>query len=114
MVFQNIMHPIDLVFGEDIHHLTAVILDYDRLGTVRLNAFSQLDLRVDKKWSFRKFSLDVYLDIQNVLAQAQPSPPQFGLDRDNVGEVINPRSLVQVSTNETGTVLPSLGLVVNF
>ncbi len=92
----------------------AVILDYDRLGTVRLDPFSQLDLRVDKKWSFRKFSLDVYIDIQNVLAQSQPSPPQFGLERDDTGQVINPRNLIEVSTNETGTVLPSLGLVVNF
>ncbi|XOV95278.1 MAG: carboxypeptidase-like regulatory domain-containing protein [Bacteroidota bacterium] len=97
-----------------LNNYPAIILDYDRLGTVRLDPFSQLDLRVDKKFSFRKFSLDVYLDIQNVLAQSQPSAPQYGLDRDDMGQIIMPRNLVRVDTNETGTVLPSLGLVVNF
>ncbi|MFZ5971428.1 MAG: TonB-dependent receptor [Bacteroidota bacterium] len=92
----------------------AVIKDFNRLGEERLTAFNQLDLRVDKKWNFKKFSLDAYIDIQNLLAAAQPSEPSYGLNRDDQGNVINPRSLVLVNTNETGSVLPSLGLVLNF
>ncbi len=92
----------------------AVIKDFDRLGEERLAAFNQLDVRVDKKWNFKKFSLDAYIDIQNLLAAAQPSEPSYGLNRDDQGNVINPRSLVVVSTNDTGSVLPSLGLVLNF
>jgi TonB family protein len=32
----------------------------------RLPAFAQLDVRVDKVWTFNNWSLDLYLDIQNV------------------------------------------------
>jgi hypothetical protein len=84
------------------------------LGEERLDAFNQLDIRVDKKWNFKKFSLDAYIDIQNVLAAVTPSEPSYGLNRNDQGNVIDPRSLVIVNTNQTGSVLPSLGLVVNF
>jgi len=92
----------------------AVILDYSQLGNVRLKPYSQLDVRVTRKWNFRHFSLDVYIDVQNVLAHISPSPPQFGLKRDDSGNVITPQSLVRVDTNQSATVLPSLGLVLNF
>lgn len=92
----------------------AVIKDYSRLGTVRLQPFNQLDVRVDKKWNFKRFSLDAYLDIQNLLAVASPSEPSYGLNRDDAGNIVEPRTLVIVNANETGSVLPSLGLVMNF
>ncbi len=92
----------------------AVIFDYDNLGTVRLDPFSQMDIRVDKKWNFKKFSFDLFLDIQNALAQAQPSEPRFGLSRDDKGEIITPTSLIQVNESVSGSVLPSLGIVLNF
>lgn len=92
----------------------AIIKDYSRLGQERLDAFQQLDVRVDKKWNFKRFSLDAYVDIQNALASATPSEPSYGLDRDGDGTVIEPRSLVVVSLGDTGSVLPTLGLVLNF
>ncbi len=92
----------------------AVIRDFSRLGEVRLDPFSQVDIRIDKKWSFSSFSFDLFLDIQNVLAQTQPEEPQFGLQRDEAGNIIEPRSLVRVNTNPEGSVLPSIGVVFNF
>lgn len=92
----------------------AILLDYDQFGTVRLDAFQQLDIRVDKKWNFKRFSLDVFLDIQNVLAQNQPQEPQFGLDRTETGEVVEPQQLVEVTNLSEGSVLPSIGIVLNF
>ncbi len=81
---------------------------------MRLDPFSQLDIRVDKKWNFSGFSLDVFLDVQNVLAQENPQIPQFGLDRTETGEVITPEQLVEVTTISEGSILPSLGIVLNF
>lgn len=104
--------PIDE--GATLANYPAIIKDYNRLGEERLASFNQLDLRVDKKWNFKKFSLDAYVDIQNVLAAVSPSEPSYGLNRDDQGNVIDPRSLVIVNTNQTGSVLPSLGLVLNF
>lgn len=92
----------------------AIIKDYSRLGEVRLDPFSQLDIRIDKKWNFKKFSFDVYIDIQNVLASTTPSEPSYGLNREDDGTVIEPQSLVVVNSDDSGSVIPSLGVVVNF
>jgi TonB family protein len=39
---------------------------YGPINSARLPNFAQLDVRVDKIWVFNTFSLDLYLDIQNV------------------------------------------------
>jgi hypothetical protein len=104
--------PLDL--DASLANYPANILDYSRLGTVQLSPFSQLDVRLDKKWSFKKWSLDLFLDIQNATATANPSEPAFGLDRDAQGAVITPRSLVEIQQADTGQPLPSLGVVINF
>jgi len=90
----------------------AILVDYDRLGEVELDPFSQLDFRVDKKFNFKKWSLDVYLDIQNLLASPSPSPPSYGLLRDEQGAIVNPQQLKILPTETSGTVLPSLGLLI--
>ena len=36
------------------------------MGSARLPTFHQLDLRVDKTWVKRRFTVTSYLDIQNV------------------------------------------------
>jgi CarboxypepD_reg-like domain/TonB-dependent Receptor Plug Domain len=90
-----------------------VVLDYNNLGENKLDAFSQLDLRIDKKWNFKKFAFNVFLDIQNALATKTPQPTDFGLNRDNEGTIINPRSLVAVN-GAAGNVLPSLGIILDF
>jgi hypothetical protein len=92
----------------------AIIKDYSRLGEVRLDPFSQLDVRIDKKWNFKKWNLDLFIDVQNVLAQQLPSEPSFGLDRDELGNIIQPSRLIQIPTIASGNVLPSLGIVINF
>lgn len=92
----------------------AIIYDYSTLGRDRLDSFQQLDFRIDKKWNFRRFSLDLYFDVQNALARPLPSEPEYGLRRDNDGNIKAPRSLVLVNANVTGTIIPSLGIVINF
>ncbi|SHI76369.1 TonB-dependent receptor [Aquimarina spongiae] len=90
-----------------------VILDYSRLGEEKLDVFSQLDLRIDKKWNFKNLSLDVFIEAQNVLGQEIPQPTQFGLSRDNTGTIVNPRSLTPIET-DSGQIIPSIGVVVDF
>ena len=51
-----------------------IILDYDRLGEVKLDAFNLADIRIDKKWNFKNLSFNLYFDIQNFLAQPNPTP----------------------------------------
>jgi outer membrane receptor for ferrienterochelin and colicin len=90
-----------------------IILDYDRLGEQNLDVFSQLDLRIDKKWNFKNMALGLYIDIQNVLAQEIPQTPDYGLNRNSDGTIIEPRSLVEIQ-NDSGTVIPSIGIIWDF
>jgi hypothetical protein len=92
----------------------ALIRDFTRIGEQRLNPFSQVDLRVDKKWSFNNWSLDLFFEIQNALAQTTPEEPQFGLKRNTDGTIIEPQELIQVNLKSEATILPSVGIVVNF
>ncbi len=90
-----------------------IVLDYSRLGDEKLEIFSQLDIRADKKWNFKKLSLNVFFEIQNALATETPQPPSFALGRGDDGMVTNPRSL-QVLSTEDGSIIPSIGIVVDF
>ena len=42
------------------------ILDYNNINSLRNPSFHQLDIRLDKKYYFKKWSLNIYLDIENV------------------------------------------------
>ncbi|MDR9419539.1 carboxypeptidase-like regulatory domain-containing protein [Gracilimonas sp.] len=97
-----------------LENYPAVFFDYENLGAKKLDPLSQLDIRIDKKFNFQNLSLDVYLEVQNVLAQSSPSEPRYGLNRNDNGEIIVPRELVRVDSSDDGEVLPSIGLVLNF
>jgi len=91
-----------------------IVRDFSRLGENRVSAFNALDVRIDKKWNFPKLSLNVFLDLQNLYGAALPQPPVYGLRRDNSGEIVMPRELVEITELETGQILPAIGLVIDF
>lgn len=91
----------------------AVVLDYSRLGDEKLDIFSQLDVRIDKKWNFEKFSFNLFIEAQNVLSQDTPQPPEFGLARGETGQVLDPRQLALLEQG-AGSIIPSIGIVVDF
>lgn len=91
-----------------------IVLDYNRLGDVSLDVFSQGDIRIDKKWNFKRLSFNFYLEVQNFLAQAVPRPLEYGLARTEDGMEVQPRSLVVIDTDRTQTPLPSFGFVFDF
>jgi hypothetical protein len=98
---------------ETLQSYPQIVLDYDRLGDEKLDTFSQLDIRIDKKWNFEKISLDVFIEVQNILGQSTPQPTDYGLARNEIGEITNPRSLVAIDEG-SGTIIPSIGIVLDF
>ncbi|MBE2247098.1 MAG: TonB-dependent receptor [Candidatus Competibacteraceae bacterium] len=95
------------------------IEDISRLNTERIDAFHQLDIRLDKSWYFKKWSLNLYLDVQNVYNFKAVGRPYLTTSLDKQGNPIdNPtdpsRYLTQMLENKTGTVLPSIGIIVDF
>ena len=91
-----------------------IVLDYNRLGDVSLEAFTQGDIRIDKKWNFKRLSFNFYLEVQNFLARAVPRPQEYGLERTETGQEIQPRNLIVIDTDRTQTPLPSFGFVFDF
>ena len=91
-----------------------LVLDYNRLGELTLDSFSQGDIRIDKKWNFKRLSFNLYFEVQNFLANAVPRPLEYGLARNDDGTAIEPRELVLIDTDRTETPFPSFGFVFDF
>jgi len=94
-------------------------LDYSLFNTQRLASFQQLDLRIDKEYFFAKWSLNFYLDIQNLYNYKSKNPDVLVLQRDENGEpVIDPndpsRYVLKYLPSESGTILPTVGVIVEF
>jgi len=92
-------------------------LDYNLYNTKRLSAFHQLDLRVDKEYYFKKWSLNLYLDIQNLYNFKAKQPDVLVQERDSNGQaLINPtdptRYVLKYLPSESGTILPTIGIIV--
>ena len=98
---------------ETLANYPQVAFDYNKLGTEKLDVFSQLDVRIDKRWNFKTFSFNIFVEAQNLLAQTIPQVPEYGLARNNDGTIINPQSLVQLE-NVNNIVQPSIGIVLDF
>lgn len=102
------------------------IKDYNRLNTERSGALNQLDIRIDKKWYFKKWSLNVYLDIENITGSTIKNKQLIldrPLDANNTpiggGIIENPdapqneqRYKLKSIDDANGTVLPSIGLLI--
>ncbi|MBN1198399.1 MAG: TonB-dependent receptor plug domain-containing protein, partial [Bacteroidales bacterium] len=95
-------------------------LDYSQFNTLRLSSFNQLDLRIDKGFYFKKWSLMFYIDIQNLL-NFKAELPDILVNTQPDGSVItytdpdgNERYQLRTIPNKTGTILPSIGIMVDF
>ena len=90
-----------------------MVLDYSQLGNVKLDNFSQLDIRFDKKWNKENVSINFFLEILNLLAQKIPTPTEYGLERDNYGNILTPYNLIEVDVNRE-SIIPSFGFSIDF
>jgi hypothetical protein len=94
-------------------------LDYSKFNSLRLKAFHQLDLRVDKQYFFSTWSLMLYVDIQNVYNQKADQPPilvrETGQDGLPLTDPLNQlKYSLEYLNSESGTVLPTLGVIIEF
>lgn len=97
-------------------------LNFAAYNTERLSLFHQMDLRIDKSYYFKGWMLGVYLDIQNLYNSKYKQQPDLLLDESGGGAVIvNPeavpeeqRYLLKEIENVSGTIIPSIGIMVEF
>ena len=95
------------------------VFDWDQLNEFRNPASHGLDMRLDKKWYFQKWAVNAYIDIQNIYNFQAISQPYLDVERDDSGNPIidpnNPQSYeISEIENISGTVLPSIGLMIDF
>jgi len=100
------------VFGQGL-------LDYELLNTQRNNPFHHLDIRIDKKYYFKNWTLNFYLDLENVYNKVAYLSPYLTVIRDDLGNPIedpnNPGFYMpKYIDNTQGQFLPSIGLIVEF
>ncbi|OFX73358.1 MAG: ferric aerobactin receptor [Bacteroidetes bacterium GWE2_29_8] len=95
------------------------IIDYSKVNTERLSAFHNLDIRIDKKYYYKKWSFDFYIDIQNVYNFKAEQPPIIDVKKDDKDNPIisgtdNRYYVPNYIDDFTGTILPTIGIIVEF
>lgn len=119
--------PYDLVTSSNIEAWDAkgeAYLDYDRLNEERFKAFHQLDVRIDKNFFFKKWSLMLYLDLQNAYNFKNEGQNYVVREKDasgnyiktDINNIITPNNNTRYRLNEienkSGTILPTLGIMI--
>ena len=97
--------------------LGVAITDWSQLNQRRASNYQQLDVRVDKKWYNKRWTLDLYFDIQNVYGYITELKPILDVQRDGNGQpIVDPNNSTQYLpnfiTNTNGTVIPSVGIII--
>lgn len=101
------------------------IVDYARLNTLRLGGFNSSDVRIDKKWNFRKTTIDLFLDVTNWYKARNPAIPSYTFKRtaDNTafmttdGQPLKPNGsngIPVLLKNDDPSVTPTIGFILEF
>ena len=101
------------------------VLNYALVNTQRLPAFHAGDIRIDKKWNFKRLTLDLFFDIQNFYASKSAGLPQYSFQRNGSntafvttdGNPINvngSNGIPLILENLDGSLLPTIGFIVEF
>lgn len=94
------------------------VLDYSLVNTQRQPSFHQLDVRVDKTWYFKRWTLSLYVDVQNLYnRKAYGNDILIPETDESGGYVIDPdnqdRYKMQSYKNEIGgTIIPTFGIII--
>lgn len=94
-------------------------LDYSRFNSERLDDSHQLDVRLDKEFYFKRWMLNLYIDIQNVYNAKSRQAPVY-TNRDEQGRVMDDpaapqtKQLLRQLKPTSGTILPTIGVMVRF
>ena len=93
------------------------VYDYSQYNAMRLDPYFQVDLRVDKDFYFDRWTLGLYIDLQNVTFSKIRQPDAYL----STGELVNPEDLpleqrYAMETLElwSGTIVPALGVTFEF
>ena len=91
--------------------------DYGLYNTERLSSYAQMDIRIDKNYYFKNWRLGWYITLQNVTGSKLKEQDAFL----STGVIENPtvpsssqRYVMKTVRQETGSIIPSIGITVEF
>ena len=94
------------------------VLDYSQVNSLRLPWFHQLDIRVTKKWYLTRWSIELYLDIQNVYYNKEQDTPALLYLTDANGNPLFSANHLSYQTklviSYDGVLQPQLGLIFTY
>lgn len=115
--------PYDLELSSNIAAWDAQLRpyeDYSQINQEQYSPYHQLDLRVDKTWFFKKWTLGLYIDIQNIYNSVVESQSVITpeVDSNNV-PIVDPEDptkylMKSISGSSGGSVLPTFGIIIEF
>lgn len=118
--------PFDMIQSQ-LNYLTlgTGVLNLSQLNSQRLKAFHAGDIRIDKKWNWRKTTFDLFLDITNFYGAKSPAFPQFTFKRNETNTAFlttngqpvalnGSNAIPLLLANEDGTLIPTIGFIVEF
>ena len=92
--------------------------DYSKLNSLRFNPFHQLDVRVDKSFYLEKITAKFYIDIQNLYNFKADQQTIVVRETDASGNFLltdnGTRYVLKEIENTSGTVLPTVGIIISF
>ena len=93
------------------------VADYSRYNTCRLYPYAQLDIRIDKALYFNKWTLSIYIDMENVTFSKIRQQDAYL----SSGEIMNPEAELNLQRYRmeelklwSGTIVPTLGVTFEF
>ncbi len=101
------------------------VLDFNQVNNQRLNNFNTGDIRIDKKWYFKKITFDLFLDIRDFYSSKNIGPEEYTFKRndDNTAFLTTNGLPIQQNgsnaiplllKNETSNLRPTFGFIIEF
>ncbi len=100
-------------------------LNYSLLNTQRLTGFNSSDVRIDKKWNFRKTTIDLFLDVTNWYVAKNPAIPEYTFKRNGTNTAFETTDGLPIKSdgsnaiptrvkNDDPLVTPTIGFIIEF
>jgi hypothetical protein len=101
------------------------ILDYAQLNSLRLKPFHSSDVRIDKKWNWKRTTIDLFLDVTNWYAAKTFLPPDYTFKRTTDNSAFATSNGLPIQSNganaipillknEQALATPTIGIILEF
>ena len=91
--------------------------DYTRYNEERLPAFTQVDIRIDKTFYLKRCMLGFYIDLQNIAGSKLKQADVLmstGVIKNPDAPIAEQRYVMKSLKQESGTLLPTLGITIEY